>query len=862
MISLPIDPLLPEIVASLRRTPSLVLEAPPGAGKTTRVPRAMLDAGMAQGGEIVVLQPRRLAARLAARRVAEELGENVGQTVGYQVRFEEAASAKTRVRFVTEGILTRRLLSDRTLTGVSAVLLDEFHERHLDGEVALALLRRLQRTARPDLRLVVMSATLEAAPVAGYLGGAPTLRAEGRRFDVAVEYLPRPDDRPLSQQVASALARLLSEGLDGDVLVFLPGAAEIRRAREACEPLAQRHDLLVLPLHGDLSPAEQDRAVRSADRRKVILSTNVAETSVTIEGVVAVIDSGLARIASHAPWSGLPVLRVGRISRASAIQRAGRAGRTRPGRCLRLYTKHDFDTRPDHEAPEIVRLDLAQTVLELLASGVDDLAGFEWFEAPPPGTVAAATTLLTRLGALDARGRVTDTGRAMLRFPVHPRQGRMILEAEARGVGEDGVVLAALLGEREIRARSMDPRGGPARRLERGGSDLLAALETFDEAEAAGFAPDRLRYMGLEPAAVMSVERVRRQLARMLDRTKSNPPTSPEAREAELGKAILAGYPDRVGRLRWPANATGRARGGAEIVFATGGTARLAETSVVHDAELVVAVDAEERSEGRGAQTIVRVASAIEPDWLLELFTDAIRDTTEVTFNPTTERVDVVRRMAYEGLVLEETPATSADPEAVSRVLADAVMARGLRHFVDGEALDRFLARVAFVRAHCPQVAMPAIDEAGLTALVREACRGMRTFHDVRNAGLMDAIAGQLTSAQSRALAELAPERVELPGGRRVKVEYPSGAPPYIESRLQDFFGMKQGPSVAGGRIPLVLHLLAPNQRAVQVTTDLAGFWERHYPTIARELRRKYPRHSWPDDPHTAQPPAVLGRRH
>jgi ATP-dependent helicase HrpB len=360
---------------------------------------------------------------------------------------------------------------------------------------------------------------------------------------------------------------------------------------------------------------------------------------------------------------------------------------------------------------------------------------------------------------------------------------------------------------------------------------------------------------------VLAVERVRKQLSRLLDKRRNAVPASAEARGIELRKAILAGYADRVGRLRRPSNATGRARAGAEIVFATGGTAQLADTSVVHDAALVVAIDAEERSEGRGSQTLVRAASAIEPDWLLELFLESIKDSTEVTFNAGTERVDVVRRLAYEGLVLEESRASTADPEQIGRVLADAVMARGLRHFVDGEALDRFLARVAFVCAHCPQVQMPAIDEAGLSTMVREACRGLRTFNDVRQAGLMNAIESQLSSAQARALAEMAPERVELPGGRRVRVEYPAGTAPYLESRLQDFFGMKQGPAVGGGRIPVVLHLLAPNQRAVQVTTDLAGFWERHYPGIARELRRKYPRHSWPDDPRTAQPPAVLKRK-
>ena len=422
MDPLPIDDILPDAVAALRAAPSLVIEAPPGAGKTTRVPPAILAAGLSGRGEVVVLEPRRLAARLSARRVAEELGERVGETVGYQVRFEEVAGPRTRLRYVTEGLLTRRLLADPALAGVGAVVLDEFHERHLQGDLALALLRRLQRTARPDLKLVAMSATLDAGPVARFLGAA-SLRSEGRRFDVAVEHLSpeeaaRPDVR-LEEAVARAVRRLHREGMDGDVLVFLPGAAEIRRSREALAEWAAASGVDLLPLHGDLPPDEQDRAVQPGPRRKVILSTNVAETSVTIEGVVAVVDSGLARVASHSPWSGLPTLEVRKVSRASAAQRAGRAGRTRPGRALRLYTRHDHDARPGFDVPEVLREDLSETLLAISALGAAD--GLAWLEPPPAAALDAARALLLRLGAVDARADITETGRRMLRLPVHPR---------------------------------------------------------------------------------------------------------------------------------------------------------------------------------------------------------------------------------------------------------------------------------------------------------------------------------------------------------------------------------------------------------------------------------------------------------
>ncbi|HEX8950194.1 MAG TPA: helicase-related protein, partial [Polyangia bacterium] len=579
LVPLPIDPLIPDIVASLQRTPSVVLEAPPGAGKTTRVPRALYDAGV--DGEILVLEPRRLAARMAARRVAEELGERVGETIGYRVRFDDAVSARTRVLFVTEGVLTRRLLSDPELRGVGAVLLDEFHERHLQGDVALALLRRLQER-RKDLKLIVMSATLDAEPIAAFLG-CPALRAEGRRFDVAIEYAARPSassgiDRPLESDVAAALRKLIADGLDGDVLTFLPGAAEIRKAQAACASVAAAAGIDVVMLHGDLKPEEQDRAVSPGPRRKLILSTNVAETSITVEGVVAVIDSGLARVASFSPWSGVPTLKVQRISRASATQRAGRAGRLRPGRCVRLYTQHDHDTRPLQDAPEVRRLDLADPLLLLASTGVrvDELA---WLEAPPAAAVDAARTLLARLGAIDERERITPLGRRMMRFPLHPRQARLVVEAEKRGVGRQGCVVAALIGERDLVWQR------PRRAELSGDSDLLADLDRFAEASRGGLQPDRARSLGLDVGAALTIDRVRRQLEPLVERGQ------PAARDPDtaLRQAILAGYPDRVARRR--------KKGGPELLLSGGGTAQLSEASVVRDAELVVVVDAEQRSD-------------------------------------------------------------------------------------------------------------------------------------------------------------------------------------------------------------------------------------------------------------------------
>ena len=437
MLPLPIDAVLPELMSALSGSDvrAVVLEAPPGAGKTTRVPWAVQH--WLGDTEVVVAEPRRLAARMAARRVADERGEALGERIGYSVRFEDVSSARTRIRYATEGIVLRRLLSEPDLRGIGAVILDEFHERHLATDLLLVLLDRLSRTARPDLKLVVMSATLDAEPIARYLGDCPRIRSEGRMFPVAVEFLPKADERPLEKQIVSAVRRAVSEEATGDILVFLPGAGEIRKAKTALEPLAQEAGLLVLPLHGDLPIAEQARAVEPAKERKVVLSTNVAESSVTVDGVTVVVDSGQARVAGYSPWSGLPTLALEPVSRASSTQRAGRAGRTRPGRVLRLYTKGDYESRRPHDLPEIVRSDLAEAFLILHGAGVVEPESLEFLDAPPKARVESARELLVLLGALGASGGLNELGRRLLRFPVPPRLGRLLVEGERRLAAED-----------------------------------------------------------------------------------------------------------------------------------------------------------------------------------------------------------------------------------------------------------------------------------------------------------------------------------------------------------------------------------------------------------------------------------------
>jgi ATP-dependent helicase HrpB len=799
-LRLPIDPLIPEIVAHLRAAENLVLEAPPGAGKTTRVPPALLALSER---EVLVLEPRRLAARLAARFVAAERGEAVGGTVGYQVRFEEVAGPRTRLRFLTEGVLTRRLLSDPTLTRVAAVVLDEFHERHLEGDLALALLRRLQRTERSDLRLLIMSATLDAAPVAQYLGGARVIRSEGRQYPLEIEYTPH-SAAPLEEQVAAALERLAARGLAGHVLVFLPGAAEIRRAQTACAPLARRNGWLLLPLHGDQSPEEQDRAVGPSEQRKVILSTNVAESSITIEGIGAVIDSGLARVASHSPWSGLPTLQVARISQASAKQRAGRAGRTGPGRVVRLYPVEDLARRPAHDTPEIARADLAPAALLLDAMGVDGLGALDWLDAPPSAAVEQAGELLRQLGAFGSLGK------EMARYPLHPRLARLIVEARRRGVAEQGATIAALLsaGERL-----------PAKCDHTTRSDLLVLMESQ-----------------WTPAT----ERMVRQVHRIV-----NPPRQQHPNEDALLISVLAAFPDRVARRRES----------SELQLAAGGPALLAPSSTVTASQFLVAVEAEDRRAQRAPQKmpLVRIASGIEPEWLLDLFPERIRETAQTEWNRAAERVESVSALMFDQIAIESHragPRGRPDPQAATALLMEKALEAGLARFADPAEIDAFLARVNFASQHGT---LPPLGPEDVELALRSLASGLKSFAELecaaRDGGLLRALDRQLPPPARRLLDEIAPERIRLARGRHARVHYEAGQPPSVASRLQDFFGMSRTPAVARGAVPLVLRLLAPNQRPVQTTSDLAGFWQRLYPQVRKELARRYPKHAWPQDP-------------
>ena len=806
MIDLPVDLALPDLLAAMERSGAVVLVAPPGSGKTTRVPPALADRG-----KVVVLQPRRVAARAAARRVAQERGWTLGERVGYRTRFESRSGPRTRVEFVTEGLLLRRLQRDPFLEDTATVVLDEFHERSLALDLCLALLADLRRDARPDLGLVVVSATLEAEPVAAFLD-APVLRADGRAFPVEIEHAARPGQGPLAPRVAAAVRRGLQEVAGGHALVFLPGVGEIRAVQAALGALP---GVVVLPLHGQLPAAEQDRALAPSDRRKVVLSTNVAETSVTLEGATLVVDSGLARVPRFDAATGVTRLELLAISQASAEQRAGRAGRTGPGRCLRLWTEAEGASRPLHDLPAVRRSDLCDALLRLQDVGAD--SSFRWFEAPPPGLVDRAQTLLEQLGA-SREGRITPRGRTMLELPLHPRLAAVVLEGRSRGRLRDAVAAAALSAERDPFARSLPP----------GDVDLLERLSLLGEAEY-GVAPP-----GVARGPLRDVLRARDQLLRAAGAPSSvAASTDTGDRERDLAASLLAGFPDRVAQRRSP--------DGLRLRLASGGGAKLPEGCPLHE-DLLLAVAL--RARGRDREPTVDLALSLDPSWL------ATTEGREVSFDPGREAAVGRRTRRWGELVLDDRPDPQADPAALSACLLAEATAAPERALAPSEAAEALRARIRFLGRRRPDLGLP---ELGTWAeRLPDLVRGRWSFGQLRSVDLSADLLKHLSWPQRQALDQLAPPRFDLPSGRSAAIRYPEDGPPVISARLQDFFGLDQTPTPGGQAA--VLELLAPNRRPAQVTSDLPGFWRGSYAEVRKALRGRYPKHAWPEDPWNAPP--------
>ncbi|MGD0060572.1 MAG: ATP-dependent helicase HrpB, partial [Verrucomicrobiia bacterium] len=822
-----------------------------GSGKSTQVPQMLLDGGLlgsagaspSQGGQVVILQPRRLPARMLAAWVAKDRGVKLGEEVGYQIRLDDVTSRATRIRYVTEGVLLRQMLSYEKLRGVSAIIFDEFHERHLYGDITLARALQIQETARPDLIIVVMSATLDVGPLRKYLEPCEVLSSQGRTFPVEIDYLPKPvGDWPIWEAAVKELERLVAQH-DGDALVFMPGGYEISRTVQAAQD-ALGSQFIVLPLHGDLPTNDQDAAVAQYDRRKVVVSTNVAETSLTIDGVRIVIDSGLARIPRYDPYRGINTLLVEKISRASADQRAGRAGRTAPGVCLRLWTKHEHEQRPAQELPEVKRLDLSEVVLTLKASGVSDVHSFRWLESPSRQSLERAELLLKDLGALENKSSaITELGRRMLAFPLHPRYSRMLLAAQEYGCVRQVALIAALTQGRDLLVRRQGRQVEDARDDLFGGetqSDFFVLMRAWRYADRNGYNLDRCRRLGIH---VQSARQVGPLFEQFLGIAKREGLDVSEKRATvdAIQRCILLGFSDHVGRRL----DVGTLR--CELVHGRRGV--LARESVVQNSPLLVVTEVHEIQSGTGKDkelnVLLTMATAIQKEWLRELFPGDFTEAQTVVYDATQRRVFAERRTRFRDLVLEAGRMEDVPLDDAARILADEVLAGRcvLKHW--DEAVEQWILRVNWLHEWMPELGIPAVGDDDRKALVEQICHGATSYKEIKDKPVWPVVKAWLSGQQQGWVEEYAPERIELPSGRKAKVTYTMDGPPTLAARIQDLYGVKEGLWIAQRRVPVRIEVLAPNQRPVQVTENLATFWRETYPKLKQELQRKYPKHEW-----------------
>ena len=837
---LPVRAALPELARVLAAGRAAVLAAPPGAGKTTLVPLALLGAPWLGGRGILMLEPRRLAARAAAARMAALLGEPVGATVGHRIRFDVKVSGRTRIEVVTEGILTRRLQSDPGLEGVGLVIFDEFHERHLESDLALALALDVQRSLREELRLLVMSATLDAAPVAALLGGAPVLEARGRAHPVEVRYLARDPEGPIGDSAAAGVRRALAADAGGDVLAFLPGAGEIRRARALLAADPPDAGIALHALYGDLPSEAQERALRPdpAGRRKVVLATSIAETSLTIEGVRAVVDAGWSRVPRFDPATGLGRLVTVRAAKATAAQRAGRAGRLGPGVCFRLWSEATQRGLPEHAAPEIRAADLVPLALELARWGARRAEDLAWLDPPPEAALARARALLAELGALDANGAITAAGRALAELPLHPRLAHMLRRAAPLGLAALACDVAALLSERDVL------RGDAGRSI-----DLFDRHEALRAFRARGPAAAAAR--GADAPACAAADRAARQWRKLAGA--GAPPG--EADPEELGLLVAIAYPDRVAWRRDGAAATA----GGRYLLASGRGARLGRAGLAEPLLAAAALD------GGDGEAVIHLAAPVSLEQLRARLPERIVTDDAVRWDPRAERVVARREERLGRIVLSERPLDPPDPARARAAMLDGVRALGIAALPWTDATRGWQARVLSLRSWLPEDGWPDVaDEAlaaGLDAWLAPWLEGVTRRDQLARVDLAAALAALLPWERRARLEEGAPVQVRVPSGALRRLQYAPGQPPVLAVKLQELFGSADGPRVAWGRIAVTLHLLSPAGRPIQVTQDLRSFWERTYPEVRKELRGRYPRHPWPEDPWSAPPTARAKRR-
>ncbi|WPD20980.1 MAG: ATP-dependent helicase HrpB [Candidatus Electrothrix scaldis] len=831
---LPVYKILPQLEAALAEQGCAVLTAPPGSGKTTLVPLALQDAPWLQGKKILLLEPRRIAARLAAEYMSELCQEPVGQIVGYQIRFERRISVQTKVEVITEGILCRRLQQDPELSDIGLVIFDEFHERSLDSDLAFTLCLDVLSGLREDLRILVMSATMDAEAVSSLLGNGPIIKGEGQIFPVRKEFFPplpqyassHPDD--LARSTSRAIRQVLTQE-QGDLLVFLPGRGEIRRVQEQLRDLEK---LIVHPLHGSLKSAEQEAALRPdpAGRQRIILATTIAETSVTIEGISAVLDSGWKRGPRFDGNSGLSRLDTVRISRASAEQRAGRAGRLGPGTCYQLWDKGVDMGLQAYDQPEIAQADLAPLVLELAHWGVTEPAQLSWLTLPPAAAFAQGKELLQRLGALDRLGKITDIGRAMAGFPLHPRLSRMLLMA-GKEDRQTAIDLAALLSEADILS------GHDSVDLE----DRLHCLQRFR-----GQGRAAVQGMGGNPGACARVEQSSRQLAALLKGK------SVEKKEIlSVGGLLALAWPDRV--------ALRRSLGSYKLVSGRGGLLHAHDPLTAAQWLVVPSLDAG-RQNGR-----IFLAARLEQDEVEALFAEELREEDEVLWDAQAERV-VARCVVRLGQVLlSEKPLLQSDPTAVQDALLAGIRSLGLESLPWSAKARQLQVRLICLRSWQPEAEWPDFSEANLLADLEKwlgpYLAGLRSIKDCAGLNLEQILLARLSFQQQQALERDAPTHWQVPSGSRITLEYRPEEPPILAVRLQEVFGLAETPAICQGRVPVLLHLLSPARRPVQITQDLRGFWESSYFAVQKEMKGRYPKHHWPDKPWAAVASAGVKRR-
>ena len=856
---LPIYELEERLIAAVSGQGRLIVQAPTGSGKSTQVPQMLLNRGLLGDGEVVVLQPRRLAARMLAKRVAEEVGTKLGDLVGYQIRLDSKVSKATRIRFVTEGILLRQMSFDARLRGISAIVFDEFHERHLYGDISLARALQIQRSTRPDLKVIVMSATLDAALLKNYLAPCEVLASQGRTFPVQVEYLPKSVDfehDPVWSVAARECERVASRA-SGDILVFMAGAYEINRTVQEIQGSHSLRGFVCYPLHGELPPEQQDRAVARHDARKIIVSTNVAETSLTIDGVTVVVDCGLARVARFDPHRGINTLLIEKISVASADQRAGRAGRTAPGVCVRLWTEREHAQRPLQELPEVKRLDLSEVVLTLKAAGIDDISNFPWLEKPESKALERAESLLEDLGAIGAAATsprltdragvgaapskaITEIGRRMLRFPVHPRYARMLLAAQEYGCVRSVALMAALTQGRNFLLRGVDKRTQEARDElfgEEHESDFFLLMRAWRYADKAGYNLDACRRLGIH---AQSVRQVGPLFEQFLEIAEGEGLDIGEKRidGVAVRKCVLVGFSDQLAK---------RLDGGTlrcELVHKRRGV--LARESCIDRATLLVAAEITEIESRGEVNVLLNLCTAVEEVWLKELFPADFLDSSGVSYDETARRVISRKERRFRDLVLESKQTADEPPEGEAAILLAREVAAGRITLVEwNEAVEQWIIRVNCLAKWWPELEVNPITDADRATLIEQICYGCFGARELKDKPVMPALRDWLLAEQLAVLDEYLPERLIMANGRKARLTYTKDGPPVLSARIQELYGVNSKFTLGHGRVPVKIEVLAPNQRPIQVTDDLSAFWRDMYPKVKTELSRRYPRHEW-----------------